>query len=446
MNHPSLSAPTTSLDELRGARDTRLHGSWLVLMRVTWVVAVVLSGGLFILGVPLNFANLHAICTTASCSDSNQLTLAQVHELQHLGLSIDFYAIFSVVLTIIFELGYVVTGAVIFWRKSEERIALVTSFYLVTFGAAFQGSNLLTLHPGLRILSLGMAFVGNVCAGFFFCLFPTGRFAPPWTRWLLVVWIAYWAFNNLLQASILTNPGFISFLTFLGLLVSVVAIQVYRYRRVSTPFQRQQTKWVVFGLSVALVGFLLTITVGFDLSLHLGVIAYMIGGGLIYLFLLLVPLSIGIAILRSRLFDIDVIINRTLVYGTLTALLVVLYGGLIVALQFLLRGIINQNSDVAIVISTLAIYALFQPLRRRIQQVIDSRFYRRKYDAAKAVEAFSATLRSEVDLSQLSEHLIAVVQETMQPAHVSLWLHPLEHHEKHQLPWGANPPIPPEEG
>lgn len=138
--------------------------------------------------------------------------------------------------------------------------------------------------------------------------------------------------------------------------------------------------------------------------------------------LLLIPLSFGFSILRYRLYDIDSLINRTLVYGTLTVLLALVYFGLIFALQFLLRGIISQNNSIAIVISTLAIAAIFQPLRHRIQRIIDRRFYRRKYDAAKVVEAFSATLRNEVDLDQLSKHLIIVVKDTMQPTHVSLWL------------------------
>ena len=139
---------------------------------------------------------------------------------------------------------------------------------------------------------------------------------------------------------------------------------------------------------------------------------------------LLIPLSVTIAILRSRLWDIDVIIRRTLVYSTLTVILALLYFGLVIGLESLLRPLAGQGgqSQVIIVASTLVIAVLFQPLRHRIQGIIDRRFYRRKYNAAKIVEAFSATLRNEVDLSLLREHLITVVQDTMEPSHVSLWL------------------------
>jgi hypothetical protein len=146
----------------------------------------------------------------------------------------------------------------------------------------------------------------------------------------------------------------------------------------------------------------------------------------VYGLMLLPPLSIGFAVLRSRLWDIDILINRTLVYGTLTGILALVYLGSIIAFQSLLRGLFHQTSDVAIVISTLFIAVLFQPLRKPIQALIDRRFYRRKYDAARTLAAFSATLRSEMDLSQIREGLVAVVQETMQPAHSSLWLRPPE--------------------
>jgi hypothetical protein len=202
--------------------------------------------------------------------------------------------------------------------------------------------------------------------------------------------------------------------------------QLYRYARVSDPIQRQQTKWVVFGVVVAVAGVLTTIfTVGAAVDLPRQEVGpKMLSMLRMDVFVLLIPLSIGVAVLRSRLFDIDIIINRTLVYGSLTAMLVGVYVGSIVVLQALLRALTGQESQLAIVASTLAVAALFYPLRRRIQSFIDRRFYRSKYDAAKTLEAFSAKLRDETDLDALSDDLVGVVRETMQPAHVSLWLHP----------------------
>jgi hypothetical protein len=145
--------------------------------------------------------------------------------------------------------------------------------------------------------------------------------------------------------------------------------------------------------------------------------------------------------LRYRLWEIDVLINRTLVYGSLTVILTAIYVGLVIGLQALLRGIISQDNSVAIVLSTVAIYVMFQPLRRRIQRIIDRRFYRSKYDAAKIVAAFSTTLRQEVDLDQLREQLLAVVQQSMQPTHVSLWLRPPERDGTQRSPWRATFPV-----
>jgi len=228
---------------------------------------------------------------------------------------------------------------------------------------------------------------------------------------------------------------------------SLALALLYRYRWVSTPVQRQQIKWVVFAATFALVDVSVVFLVlrllpsyfpvlGVSTQLHNLVVLILVG------FLpVLFPLSIGIALLRYRLYDIDIIINRTLVYGSLTALLALLYFGLVIGLESLVRLFTGQvsQSPVIIVASTLAIAALFQPLRKRIQAIIDRRFYRSKYDAAKTVAAFSATLRQEVDLDQLREHLLAVVQETMQPAHVSLWLRPPPPAETRK-PWRTTPP------
>jgi hypothetical protein len=136
---------------------------------------------------------------------------------------------------------------------------------------------------------------------------------------------------------------------------------------------------------------------------------------------------------------VDVLINKALVYGLLTGTLIAVYVGCIIGLEALLRGLFNQTSEIAIVVSTLTIFALFHPLRKRIQAAIDRRFYRRKYDAARTLAAFSSTLRHEVNLDQLREQLIAVVQETMQPAHISLWLRKPSRTENPPLQAGEPP-------
>jgi hypothetical protein len=226
---------------------------------------------------------------------------------------------------------------------------------------------------------------------------------------------------------------------------SPVALQIYRYRRVSTPVQRQQTKWVVFGLVSAILLLLLAIFAqGFIPPIgRVGALLYLACDSIAPLAFLLIPSCVTIAILRSQLWDVDVLINRTLVYGTLTILLALIYVGLVIGLGSLVRLFTGQlaQAPIVIVASTLAIAALFQPLRHRIQAIIDRRFYRRKYDTAKTLEAFSATLRNKVDLSQLREHLLSVVQETMQPTQVSLWLRPPAHVGTQRVPWRATPPV-----
>jgi len=185
--------------------------------------------------------------------------------------------------------------------------------------------------------------------------------------------------------------------------------------------ERQQIKWVAYAGALGAGASLPTYTVleAVDIRwLHMvGYVAALVG-------ILGVPTAVGIAITRYRLYEIDLLINRTLVYGTLTAMLVAVYFGGIVVLQRLFVALTGEKSTLAVVASTLLIAALFTPLRRRIQSFIDKRFYRRKYDARKTLEVFSARLREETDLDALSDDLVGVVRETMQPAHVSLWLRP----------------------
>ena len=181
--------------------------------------------------------------------------------------------------------------------------------------------------------------------------------------------------------------------------------------------ERQQLKWFVYTVVLLVVGFLAAL-LGFgqhSVAWNLGIAAFNF-----------LPIAAGIAILRYRLYDIDVVINRTLVYGVLTAALALVYVGSIVLLQGLFRALTGETSQLAVVASTLAIAALFVPLRRRVQAFIDRRFYRRKYDMATTLQAFNVRLRNDVDLDSVADDLVEVVRETMQPAHVSLWLRPPE--------------------
>jgi hypothetical protein len=196
------------------------------------------------------------------------------------------------------------------------------------------------------------------------------------------------------------------------------------------PGSVQQTKWVVFGISIAAIGNLGTRLLFAFVLLPLSHNTLLLAALEILLItcsMLVIPPTLGIAILRSRLWDIDVIINRTLVYAMLTTILALVYFGSIIILQSLVNVLTGQlsvwsQSPLVIVASTLGIAALFQPLRGRIQAIIDRRFYRSKYDAARTLAAFSVTLRDEVNLDELRGALLTVVQETMQPSHVSLWL------------------------
>jgi hypothetical protein len=277
-------------------------------------------------------------------------------------------------------------------------------------------------------------------------LFPNGRPPTPRWRWVSVAAIA-WAALFVLIAALpqQINAGTTPNLVFdnpigvlgkdtverlvgvwiAGLLTMAVACAValfVRYRRANGT-EREQIKWLLYACAVFLVVYVGGFVSGLGGTASLG--GY-IWGVFFGLSVITLPAAIGIAILRYRLYDIDVVINRTLVYGLLTAILALVYLGGVATTQAIFRTLTGQEHQpqLVVVISTLVIAALFNPLRRRIQSFIDRRFYRNKYDARKALEVFSAKMRDETDLNALSDDLVGVVSEAMQPAHVSLWLRP----------------------
>ncbi len=401
--------------------DTRLTGPWLVIARVVWVVLVVPSIVFFIISVPPYYLQLLRGCVDGiTCSIAGALPPQILHSP---GFPAIVYVVLLTSFFVIVQAIWYAIGFLLFWRRSDDWLALLAAFALVEFiGPLAISSSIIILPASL------LSFLGNAALLMLFLLFPNGRLVPRWVGPILALVIIFQFFNNLpSKGTPFDNnwPWWLLLPIYLVLFGAIVISQIYRYRRISTPVQRQQTKWVVLG-AMAAIGMYLVLLVPSLLipSINNTVLWNEAWSLLLPIATTLIPLSIGFSILRYRLYDIDLLINRTLVYGTLTVILALIYFGSIVGLQALLRGIINANSSVAIVISTLVIAAIFQPLRRRIQAIIDRRFYRRKYDAARTIAAFSATLRNEVDLTQLSEHLVSVVEETMQPKYISLWLRP----------------------
>ena len=204
------------------------------------------------------------------------------------------------------------------------------------------------------------------------------------------------------------------------------SFQIYRYRRDSTPLERQQIKWILFGVLTYVLGVVVwALVFGRALQIPAGELRLlaMLGAWFSDLFTLLVlPVAITIAIMRYRLWDIDLVIRRTLQYGLLTGLLALVYFGSVILLQSIVENFTGEQSPLVIVLSTLVIAALFNPLRSRVQDFIDRRFYRKKYNAEQALVQFAATARDEVDMDKLSATLLRVVEETMQPEGASLWL------------------------
>ena len=310
-------------------------------------------------------------------------------------------------------------------------------------------------RPGSVPFPVGVAAVNNfmwvpavgLLGTYVFLLFPDGRL--PSRRWRPLAWLSGTVIvlvsvlvgltpGGLQNLGGIRNPyaleGYpwletVAYIVLpllpLCMLASVISL-VMRYRR-SRGEERQQIKWIAFAASFVGLLYLIAMVCAFIFPSG----AWFQAGSPLWLDLLgyaalssftLVPVAIGFAVLRYRLYEIDIIINRTLVYGSLTISLALVYVGLVVSLQYVFRALAGGDSQLVIVTSTLAIAALFNPLRRRNQSFIDRRFYRRKYDARKTLEEFSARLREETDLDSLSEDLVGVVRETVRPARVSLWL------------------------
>jgi len=364
------------------------------------------------------------------------LTPTQLQGLHAMGLNIGFYGLWKFVLQLPNPLLWSGLGLLIFWRRSADRGALVVSAMMVGIGMAASipaWQAFVAAYPGWVWLVPIAALIGNVCINSFFFVFPTGRYVPRWTVGLAVALAMFNVLNSYdfaLPASLVLLGKNLSWAFPLFIVAAIggyILGPVYRYR-VSTPLERQQIKFVVFTIILAMALFAAAASTAFlvpggDQNKDISFVTVFVQPIGWLAALQLIPIAIMLSILRYRLFDIDLIVRRTLVYSALTALLALVYFGSVVLLQRLVGALTGaEQSSLAVVVSTLVIAALFAPLRRRIQDGIDRRFFRKKYDAQQVLAQFAVTARDETDLDALTGELARVVQETLQPEGVSVWL------------------------
>jgi signal transduction histidine kinase len=383
---------------------------WLAVVRVGWIGIAVLTIVLFAASLPVEFAHFQQVCSGASCS-GDDLTPDRIREIQAIGLSVPFFAWAFLIAEIVFVSCWCAIGAVIFWRKSTDCAALFVSFFLVTFSATvFLNSDIDNdLVTPAKWLSICIITLGWTCFFMFFYLFPDGRFVPMWTRPIPVVLIA-------LIGGALAFPNMPVFQWFsplrlvpnLCLILTGIAAQLYRYWRVSGPTQRQQTRLVVFGVTAALTVMAIAqvALLVFDVSSVFSILAAYI---MTYLALLVIPLVIGIAILRYQLWEIRILVNHALVYGALTACVVAVY----VLVVGTLSALVQTSANLLIsLVATGLVAVIFQPLRARLQRHVNRLVYGVRDDPY----AVLAQLNRRLEATLAPETVLPTIVETVAQA------------------------------
>jgi hypothetical protein len=363
--------PQTATTEVasRKSEPVILHGRRLLVARATWVALATLTLGLFVASVPVAYDRYGTECEAVKCA-LLRLTPEAAKVLQEWNLSIDFYARFIISYEIAYAVGYWMIGLTLFWRRSDARMVLFASIALVIFGARNGLQVLMDANLGWALPEV-VAVVGIASFFVLFCVFPDGHFVPRWTRWAAAAWVVYWLLYYFSPDSPFDPdswPAPINLPLIMGLIGSLVVAQIYRYRRVSGEKERQQTKWVVFGLAAAMF---VQIVVGLIGRIYADppLLYWLVSVPTIGLAYLFIPLSIGVAILRYHLWDIDLIIRRSLVIGPLLTILTVVFE---LATQLLLPIIfhyipgLEDSSSINKVVSVLIVVVLFKPLHARL--------------------------------------------------------------------------------
>jgi signal transduction histidine kinase len=414
---------------LPGASGDRGSRSALA-VRLGWGALAAAVAALFAAGAAVEFTLLQTPCPTVVCA-TGQLPLDGLRALSDLGLSPAVYAAGTVTMDIVFAAVYGTVAAVIVWRRPTDRVAVFASLALLLFGTATFGFTVAALalaHPGLQVPLSALQFLGAACFGLFLYVFPDGRFVPGWIGWVAAGWIGWQLAEHLVPAWT-TDPAAwqvaVESVVWLSAGTTVIYSQVRRYRTAPTR-QQQQIKWVVFGIVVAFAGFLATnLTLS---AMHAvpepgtprQVLAYLLGYGLVsYLLLLVVPVTIGIAVLRHRLLDIDLVISRTLVYGVLTGGVIGVYGLVVGALG---TAVQTPGNLVASLLAVGVIAVAVAPARSRLQRAVNRLVYGHRDEPYAVIARLGQRLEATLTPDAVLPAAVGTVRDALKLSYVAIEL------------------------
>ncbi|HKY55606.1 MAG TPA: GAF domain-containing sensor histidine kinase [Anaerolineales bacterium] len=398
---------------------------WLNVARVFQVIIICLTVGLFIMSIPLNYEQRSVVCEAEPCPPG-QLTYKSESALAQIGMTIESLVKLTIGYDILLAAVFTVCAIVIFIRKPNDSFTIFVTVMLVTFGVATISGGIRGIgetNPAIHLLTETIAFIGNCSIIAFLFVFPNGKFSPGWTYIILTGWILFQLPRYYLPDSPLnlavSSPALYNLLFPLGILVGI-ASQIHRYVNVSSAIEKQQTKWVIYGLTISMVGFIVIRELsarvqdpygsGFQMNITLTLIAI--------LFILLIPLSISVAVIRYRLWDINPIINRTLVYGALSASTIALY---VLAVGFASRYFQGSNFIFAF-IATGIIAILFEPLRARLQRAVNRLMYGERDDPATVLTRLSQRLDSTLAPDSVLQTIVETLAQALRLPYAAISL------------------------
>src|SRR6266542_4506513 len=398
-------------------------GRWPLLAQLSWTGVMLIIGGLYVLGIPLAVERFQQPCPAAVC-EAWMLTPEKIQVLRSMGMPTSDYAGYVVAIETALALTYAAVGGLLVWRRGTERMAVFAGFALLTFGGVTLGYVVATLADALPLIQAPatvLHMVGAACFTVFLFVVPDGQFVPRWTRWVALPCALVQVPNPLIPDSSDLRAAYLQLTSpfFLVGICSAFFAQVYRYRRVSSGPQRQQTKWTVLGFALALGGYVgLSEVVYFfpSLAQHpLGSLASYTGQSV---FLSLVPVSIGLALLRHRLYDVDVLINRTLVYGALTATVV----GVYVLVLAYVGTLFQARGDALSLLAAAAVALVIQPLRARLQRGVNHLLYGQRDEPYAVLSGLGKRLEAALSPEAVLPTIVATVREALKLPYAAIAL------------------------